>query len=566
MPNLSIKDAVKKVKDNSQNKTQSSATSTSTNASTTSASLFNTQDTQSNTNTTNPINTESEKEDEKEKNEKKNKTSNFSYFSLQSQSIKKGSSLASTMEALNQALAERNEKEKATSIIHGMSDAEYQEYQKLMYEQYGIILENGYNYGHFQNVAVAMGESNSNSTRFNAACKAAQSYDSVLDLVLDAKLTAAIADIFKNDTDPNWGRLASSGMNGRLIRDYGIKIVQCGDRQYCVSLVDKDGNVIQDSDGHLAQVYKSDMLMPDGQAQQNEVHVSAALDAMGYDCWSVLDLTPEEYQMVKEMAKLDNSQLGSSSHFRGDNELAIRNEVLGTYDQSTHTWTKAKKQDNSAWLAGTYVDMVTGETTGARKRYSQFLRERDAGYYRGKSGYNGVPSGLEGYGGEISMHFSGSGKYSGAASDMVGEVDNENAAIYYNPDGSLKSKTEIMRNAQEALNSFVDNALFNDDSMTIDEATSNGNKRLKLEKLGLKYTGYKKDRIVQNSSKVNESSDKTVVYTNANDAQRALNEYVDKLMEKDSSLTAKEAADRANKKLNIEKFDLKYTGDKNKQA
>ena len=325
------------------------------------------------------------------------------YFQTQTGSTAKGSSTGQTVDNLNDTLEERNNQEAAAggNEVHGMSDAEYAEFRRKMYEDYGIALEDGYNYGHFQNVAVAMGESCSQSTRYSAQCKVAQSYDSVLDLVLDAKLSAAIADIFKGDTDPNWESLCKSGNAGRLLKEYGIQIVKTGDRQYCFSLVDEQGNVIQDSDGHLAQVYKNDYLMPDGQCQQNEVHVSAALDAMGFDCWSVLDLSKEEYQMVLEMAQMNNSELGTASQFKGNNELAIRQEVLGTYDQATRTWSKAKKQDNSAWVNGTYTDKVTGEVTGAKKRYSQFLKEKDAGFYRGKHNYDGSVSGLVGNGGAI---------------------------------------------------------------------------------------------------------------------------------------------------------------------
>ncbi len=305
---------------------------------------------------------------------------NGSYFHKKKTEAEKGTT-GQTIGSLNDILARRNEEEKSESVIHGMSDAEYEEYREYMLREYGIQLERGYNYGHFQNVAVAMGESCSQGTRYSAMCKAAQSYDTVLDLVLDAKLSAAIADIFNGDTDPNWERLCSSGNSGRLLKEYGIKITKCADRQYCVSLVDENGNVIQDADGHLAQVYKNDYLLPDGQAQQNEVQLGAALDAMGFDCWSVLDLSAEEYEMVKELASMKNSELGTSSGINGGDELKIRGQVLGTYDKATRTWSKAKKQDNSAWVNGTYTDKVTGKQMSARKRYSEFLRDRNSGVY-----------------------------------------------------------------------------------------------------------------------------------------------------------------------------------------
>ena len=449
---------------------------------------------------------EAQEEAKAERTEKADDTSIFDeaeqdngkYFQTQSGTTAKGSTTSETVDNLNETLAQRNEEEKATSTIHGMSDAEYQEYQRLMYEQYGITLENGYNYGHFQNVAVAMGESCSQGTRYSAMCKAAQSYDTVLDLVLDAKLQQAIADIFQGDTDPNWDRLCSSGNAGRLLKDYGIKIVKTGDRQYCFSLVDDNGNVIQDSEGHLAQVYKNDYLMPDGQCQQDEVHVSAALDAMGFDCWSVLDLSAEEYKMVKEMAQMDNSQLGTASRFKGSDELAIRNEVLGTYDKNTRTWSKAKKQDNSEWVNGTYVDKVSGETTGAKKRYSQFLKERDAGYYRGKSGYNGVPSGIEGVGGALR---SGSGAGRTGNTNPFGTTDYNSSVAKYLAMGYSLSEAQMKAAAnsgeveetssksvkitQEEYNDRVTEFIYQ--GYNVEQAIIKANEELKVTKF--EYTG-----------------------------------------------------------------------------
>ena len=104
---------------------------------------------------------------------------------------------------------------------------------------------------------------------------------------------------------------------------------------------------------------------------------------------SILDLSAEEYEMVKELAKLDNNQLGTSSGINGNDELTIRNLVLGSYDKATNSWSKAKKQNNTDWVNGTYTDKVSGETTGARKRYNEFLRDKQSGKYKGIKNYNG---------------------------------------------------------------------------------------------------------------------------------------------------------------------------------
>ena len=144
---------------------------------------------------------------------------------------------------------------------------------------------------------------------------------------------------------------------------------------------------------------------------------------MGFDCMSVLDLSKEEYEMVKQMAQMSNSELGTASAFKGSNERAIRNEVLGTYDHASKTWSKAKKQDNSAWVNGTYTDKVTGEQTGARKRYSQFLQEKMAGYYRGKHNYDGSASGITGID-ELRFNFKSDGpRFGGGQSGFNSIVD-----------------------------------------------------------------------------------------------------------------------------------------------
>ncbi len=432
---------------------------------------------------------------------------NEEYFDRQRGTTAKGATTSQTVDNLNDTLEQRNRTD--DTEIHGMSDQEYAEYRRIMYEEYGIALEDGYNYGHFQNVAVAMGESCSQGTRYSAMCKAAQSYDTVLDLVLDAKLSAAIADIFHGDTDPNWESLCKSGNAGRLLKEYGIQIVKTGDRQYCFSLVDENGNVIQDSEGHLAQVYKNDYLMPDGQCQQNEVHVSAALDAMGFDCWSVLDLSKEEYQMVLEMAKMNNSDLGTASQFKGGDERAIRAEVLGTYDNATKTWSKAKKQNNSSWVNGTYVDKVNGEQTGAKKRYSQFLSERNSGFYRGKHNYDGSESGLKGVNGEA---------YRGDFSNVHG------AAGFPTID-------------QTGFNGLVDKYLGYGYSM--EEALLYANAEYGTE---YSYTG---------TSEAKDRSEKTTFEITQDDYDEAVNDYLKQGYDIDKAI------DKANEELNVDFFDYK---------
>ncbi len=80
---------------------------------------------------------------------------NEEYFDRQRGTTAKGATTSQTVDNLNDTLEQRNRTD--DTEIHGMSDQEYAEYRRIMYEEYGIALEDGYNYGHFQNVAVAMG-------------------------------------------------------------------------------------------------------------------------------------------------------------------------------------------------------------------------------------------------------------------------------------------------------------------------------------------------------------------------------------------------------------------------
>ena len=194
-----------------------------------------------------------------------------------------------------------------TEKIHGMSEEEYDEYQAYARDTYGIQLEN-LSVGNFQSVAVSMERMIGKETTDAMAA----SYDSVLDLVLDQKLNNALEDIFGKDCKmPDWDSIMNCA--NRLKKEYGIVIEQNADRMFWVSLVDENGNVIKDENGNLAQVKKTDHMLPDGLAQKNEIFASGALDMMGYDCVSFLDLSAEEYDQVKAMAQMKNSDIGDSS-------------------------------------------------------------------------------------------------------------------------------------------------------------------------------------------------------------------------------------------------------------
>lgn len=236
-----------------------------------------------------------------------------------------------------------------TEEIHGLADDEYLELQAQL-KEYGIQYED-LSHGNFSNVAQTMAKQIGKTWCYDTI---AASYDSVLDLVLDEKFNNAIRDMGISRDDWNWDSIIKN-YGARLEKEYGIVINKTSDRNYWVSLVDENGNVIQDERGHLAQIKKTDCMLPDGLAQDVEKFASAAIDAMGYDCVSILDFTPEEYALIKEMASLDikNSELGTASSIKdkyrgasgGGNYLSNYNIV----SKSTDSWV----QNRNAYFSNT---------------------------------------------------------------------------------------------------------------------------------------------------------------------------------------------------------------------
>lgn len=314
--------------------------------------------------------------------EKSSSSSSKKSGSLNTKYIKQYDSLFSdsgnmrkNISGLYSSVKERNALD--TEKIHGMSEEEYDEYQSFTKDTYGIQLEN-LSVGNFQSVAVSMERMIGSE---NADAMAA-SYDSVLDLVLDQKLNNALEDIFGKDcTMPNWDRIMNCA--DRLKKEYGIVIEKNADRMFWVSLVDENGNVIKDENGNLAQVKKSDNMLPDGLAQKNEIFASGALDMMGYDCISFLDLTGEEYEQVKAMAQMNNSELGESS---GKTSRQARTEFMENKNYKKHDcsdWIqnnrKAYWNTFEAQKQSQYFDNRVNKFTGQAMDYHDF-------HFRGGSG------------------------------------------------------------------------------------------------------------------------------------------------------------------------------------
>lgn len=246
-----------------------------------------------------------------------------------------------------QELAEKREKEDQESV-HGMKDEEYAKLSKLLNEKYGIAYEE-IAHGDFSNVAATLAEGIDKGIYDEIAA----SYDSVLDLVLDEKLNNAMAEIYverlggsksvygDGKVSWDWSQIVA---NADILREkYGIDVQVVESKtaytEIVVSLIDENGNIIKDGNGKLAQVKKSDNMLPDGSCQNVEKFASAAIDQMGYDCVSITDFSPEEYAIIKYMATLSNLDIGLSSDLKTD-YLSFKNAMK----KSTADWDKLKDE------------------------------------------------------------------------------------------------------------------------------------------------------------------------------------------------------------------------------
>lgn len=282
----------------------------------------------------------------------------------------------------NALAAKRNAQDNVQK--HGLSYQEYDEIQFYSYYGYGVELDNQ-SAGNFQSMAVSM----ERCIGQEYAEEVAASYDSVLDLVLDLKFAKAMEDIFGSaDAMVNWDSLMAPKTLQRLKDEYGISLTKTGN-YYSLALVDEDGNVIKDENGNLAQHLTTDRFIPDGLSQSNERWIGLFLDAMGYDCVSMLDYSPEEWDLIEQAALLDNKYLGSA-RVEANQEIVKNGSQAQKYVREQHNLLgpdgklALKDDDYSAWLNGEYVD-PQGNKTGRRAYWKQFEYDRAQGNFNNRT-------------------------------------------------------------------------------------------------------------------------------------------------------------------------------------
>ncbi len=230
--------------------------------------------------------------------------------------------IISKIKELNAAGSARSAKN-SSGKIHALSESEYNSVKNKASER-GVAFDSIKDYGCRifcriqQNAGNRMvtvrNQQTGEDEQVDILTAMANSYDSVLDTVLDEKLERILG---KQDGSWNvdWFREGTTNSKLAMLRKAGIdvQILDGDNRAYVFSLIDAEGNVIQDENGKFAQVIKADLGIPDGFFQRSERNMALILDAMGYNCLTALDFTKEEMAMIRELAELDNSQLGTSS-------------------------------------------------------------------------------------------------------------------------------------------------------------------------------------------------------------------------------------------------------------
>lgn len=339
--------------------------------------------------------------------------------------------------------------------IHALTHEEYTRLCQIQYEMYGIRYDainiNSEHTDFVQEINAMIGHGSGKSDPYYD--QMAASYDSVLDVVLDERFKEAM-DTFEREFCEKTGRDFENGgftfnwdyimkhYATRLLNEYNISIVQTAIGCFQVSLVDNDGNVIQDENGCLAQVQKRDIMIPDGVAQRAELNCSALLDTMGYDIISNLDFNEEEWAAIQKMARLSNDELSK----------------LGV---------------SSGIKAGT----------------------NGGSGYRGKSdgaGGSGTVGGLDSLNGTVNSANSKSqnGSYINNNNNQTGGSDASEKRTLRRMQIAEQQDTIAVKKAQRKLNEYVEDLVKKDKNTSINDATKEASKKLHIEDLKLEYTGY----------------------------------------------------------------------------
>ena len=145
----------------------------------------------------------------------------------------------------------------------------------------------------------------------------ANSFDSMLDLYIQDAVVKAWQSCNKKDGAVDLKNFLKEGSKGRaalaamgiVVNDVKVDGLD-GAQAWSFSLVDKNGNIMKDSDGKLGSCIFGDILNADGMIQNAELNFPNILDELGYECITKADFKgtdTEFYDMIKEIEKEINS-------------------------------------------------------------------------------------------------------------------------------------------------------------------------------------------------------------------------------------------------------------------
>lgn len=142
----------------------------------------------------------------------------------------------------------------------------------------------------------------------------AASHDSELDIYIEEQLNYILS---KKGGEIKGGFLSEDTVE--YLKSKGIQVDKINGRTYTFSLVDSDGNVLEDENGKKGSIIFSDCVIPDGWADATEVNLGSILDTLGYDCVSKADFIGKEADFEKLMSTVEsNLQQGL---YKGDTKV-----------------------------------------------------------------------------------------------------------------------------------------------------------------------------------------------------------------------------------------------------
>ena len=224
----------------------------------------------------------------------------------------------------------------------------------------------------------------------------ADSYDSVLDLYTQEQFKKVLEEYGSGTFVNNCNFLKHTkeirekyGIDIKLVETKnadGSKAVQgIQNRTFEISLVDDNGNIIEDAEGNKSTILFGDWVIPDGCAQGAEFDFISVIDEAGYDCISKADF-------------INNEAFASNPEFQDEN---------GNYDPGKAFANVLGQLENE------YNNLKAGKTSSIMQASDQTINEATytgctftwwsaggSGQYYGKSGLDpsllgGVSSYLE---------------------------------------------------------------------------------------------------------------------------------------------------------------------------